>query len=190
MNNRPLTYQGEELEKPALTPNTFLRGNDCVSLEEDLDKLVDDLDLTRRLEHIQRCKNNLRYRWLDKYLHALQERHKIHSGSLDNLPSKGAIVLLKEDIKDKAKWRIARVTKEIIGKDRQIRGYELKLGNGYTIQRPIQLVCPLELQAEVIEDLEKNEDIQPERDRPERTAKKVAGAKIKVMSQDADYETI
>ena len=66
----------------------------------------------------------------------------------------------------------------------------LKLGNGYTIQRPIQLVCPLELQAEVVEDLEKNEDIQPERDRPERTAKKVAGAKIKVMSQDADYETI
>ena len=100
MNNKPITYQGEELEKPALTPNTFLRGTDSVSLEEDLDKLDDDLDLTRRLAHIQRCKNNLRYRWQDEYLHALQERHKIKLGSSDKLPSKGAIVLLKEDIKE------------------------------------------------------------------------------------------
>ena len=58
-------------------------------------------------------------------MHALQERHKIKSGNLDNLPSKGAIVLLKEDVKVKAQWRIARVTKEIIGKDNHIRGYEL-----------------------------------------------------------------
>ena len=189
MNNRPITYQGEELEKPALTPNTFLRGNDCVSLEEDLDRLADDLDVTKRLAHIQRCKNNLRYRWQDEYLHALQERHKIKLGSSDKLPSKGAIVLLKEDMKDKAQWRIARVTKELIGRDNQIRGYELKLGNGYTIQRPVQLVCPLELQAEVKEDLVESESIQPERDRPERTAKKVAGAKIKVLSENEDYGT-
>ena len=147
MNNRPLTYQGEELEKPALTPNMFLRGNDSVSLEEDLDKLVEDIDITRRLAHIQGCKNKLRYRWLDEYLHALQERHKIKIGKSEGQPSIGGIVLLKEDIKDKAQWRIARVTKEIKGKDEQIRGYELKLGNGYTIQRPVQLVCPLELQA-------------------------------------------
>ena len=98
----------------------------------------------------------------------MQERHKIKSGSLEILPSKGAIVLLKEDVKDKAQWRIARITKEIIGKDNQIRGYELKLGNGYVIQRPVQLVCPLELQSEITEDLEETESIQPERDRPER----------------------
>ena len=95
---------------------------------------------------------------------------------------------MKEDVKDKAKWRIARVTKEIIGKDNQIRGYEL--GNGYSIQRPVQLVCPLELQTEITEDLEETESIQPERDRPERKAKKVAGAKIKVMSENEDYGTV
>ena len=116
-------------------------------------------------------------------------KYLIKWGNLDNLPSKGAIVLLKDDIKDKAKWRIARITKEITGKDKQVRGYELKLGNGYTIQRPIQLVCPLELQAEVIEDLEETDSIQPERDRPERVAKKDAGAKIKVLSENEDYGT-
>ena len=94
---------------------------------------------------------------------------------------------VKEDVKDKAQWRIARITKEIIGKDNQIRGYELKLGNGYTIRRPVQLVCPLELQAEIREDLEETDGIQPERDRPERAAKRDAGAKIKVMSENEDY---
>ena len=190
MNNRPLTYQGEELEKPALTPNMFLRGNDSVSMEEDLDKLVENIDITRRLAHIERCKNKLRYRWLDEYLHALQERHKIKSGESEGQPTIGAIVLLKEDVKDKAQWRIARVTKELKGKDEQIRGYELKLGNGYTIQRPVQLVCPLELQAEVKEDLEAKVSIQPERDRPERSAKDIAKAKIQIMSENEDYHMI
>ena len=73
MNNRPITYLGEELEKPALTPNTFLRGTDSVSLEEDLDKLDDDLDLTRRLAHIQRCINNLKYRRQEEYMHCKRD---------------------------------------------------------------------------------------------------------------------
>ena len=191
MNNRPLTYQGEELEKPALTPNMFLRGNDSVCLEEDLDKLIEDSDITRRLAHIERCKNKLRYRWLDEYLHALHERHKIKIGESEDLPSIGAIVLLKEDIKDKAQWRIARVIKEIKGRDNQLRGYELKLGNGYTIQRPIQLVCPLELQAEVkIDNTEAKLVIQPERDRPKRLAKDVAKAKIEMLSENEDHHII
>ena len=123
-------------------------------------------------------------------MHALQERHKIKTGELKGQPSIGAIVLLKENVKDKAQWRIARVTKEIKGKDEQIRGYELKLGNGYTIQRPVQLVCPLELQAEVKKDLEVKVSIQPERDRPKRSAKYIAKAKIQLMSEDEDYHMI
>lgn len=35
--------------------------------------------------------------------------------------------------------------REIRGKDGVVRGLELKLGNGYTIQRPLQLVCNLEM---------------------------------------------
>ena len=37
MNNRPLMYQGEEFEKPVLTPNTLLRGEAIPILEEDLE---------------------------------------------------------------------------------------------------------------------------------------------------------
>ena len=54
----------------------------------------------------------------------------------------------------------------------------------------MQLVCPLELQAEVKEDLEAKVSIQPERDRPERSAKDIAKAKIQIMSENEDYHMI
>ena len=82
MNNRPLTYQGEDFEQPALTPNTFLRDNGTMTLEEDLEKIADEGNLSKRLTHIQKCKNDLRYRWLDEYLYALQERHKMKDGGM------------------------------------------------------------------------------------------------------------
>ena len=162
--------------------------NDAISSEEDIENLIDDTDLTKRLTYIQRCKNELRYRWLDEYLHALQERQKMRMGGTEYLPGVGAIVLLKEDIKDKAQWKIARITKELRGSDKQLRGYELKLGNGYTIQRPIQLVCPLELQTDVQVEDDKPEEVDPidNNDRPKRLAKDTAKAKISIMSEKED----
>ena len=186
MNNRPLTYQGEDFERPALTPNTFLRENGSTILEEDLDKIAEDTNLSKRLTHINKCKNDLRYRWMDEYLHALQERYTFREGGINALPSIGEIVLLKDDIKDKAKWRIARITKELRGVDKQIRGYELKLGNGYTIQRPIQLICPLEIKSDSIEDKDNKSTDTDEvtRVRPKRIAKDNAKAKISVLTEE------
>ena len=188
MNNRPLTYQGEDFEKPALTPNTFLRDNEAITLEEDLDKLDDETHLSKRLTHIQKCKNDLRYRWMDEYLHALQERHTMKAGGKSILPTLGDIVLLKDDVKDRAKWRIARIIKELKGSDHQLRGYELKLGNGYTIRRPIQLVCPLEIKSDINETNAEDTcgDITNETipQRPQRRAKDDAKAKISVLSEE------
>ena len=187
LNNRPLTYQGEDLERPALTPNSFLREGDTSTLEEDLEKIPEDTNVSKRIAYLQRCKNELRYRWQNEYLHALQERHGINQGGQKALPTVGEIVLLKDDVKDKAQWRIARVLKHLIGPDEQIRGFQLKLGNGYIIQRPIQLVCPLELKAE-----EKQvNDTQPvpialADERPKRKAKEEAKAKISALSKEVD----
>ena len=41
MNNRPLTYIGEEFEKPAITPNTLIRGERVTLLEESGTRLKD-----------------------------------------------------------------------------------------------------------------------------------------------------
>ena len=186
MNNRPLTYQGEDFEQPALTPNTFLRDNGTMTLDEDLEKIAEEDNLSKRLTHIQKCKNDLRYRWMDEYLHALQEKYKIKDGGTNVPPTIGEIVLLKDDVKDKAKWRIARITKELRGSDNYLRAYELKLGNGYTIQRPIQLVCPLEIKSNITEksDDKTNKDELTNTKRPRRLAKDDAKAKITILSEE------
>jgi hypothetical protein len=55
MNNRPLAYLGEELEGRAGTPNILLRGEPVTFLEENVDDLGEEVDLTRRLKHLKRC---------------------------------------------------------------------------------------------------------------------------------------
>ena len=40
MNNRPLTYMGEEVEQQVLTPNTLIKGSPTRFPEEDLEKIT------------------------------------------------------------------------------------------------------------------------------------------------------
>ena len=47
MNNRPLVYLGEELEGRAVTPNILLRGEPVTYLEENVEELDKEADLTR-----------------------------------------------------------------------------------------------------------------------------------------------
>ena len=96
-------------------------------------------------------------------------------------------MLLKDDVKDRAKWRIARIVKELKGSDHQLRGYELKLGNGYIIKRPIQLVCPLEIKSDtnktIVEDTDDTStEVVPQR--PRRQAKDKAKAKITALTEE------
>ena len=74
MNNRPLLYyKGDEFDKPVLTPNTLINGEVKLLLEEDLENLPENTNITKRLQYIQQCKYQLRKRWIKEYLHALEE---------------------------------------------------------------------------------------------------------------------
>ena len=63
------------------------------------------------------------------------------------VPLVGFIVVLKGYAKDKAQWRLGRVVRQIRGRDGVVRGVKLKLGNGYSVERPLQLMCDLEIAA-------------------------------------------
>ena len=67
---------------------------------------------------------------------------------MTEIPENGKVVLLKEDIKNRAQWRIGRVVGKVIGRDHVTRGLKIKLGNGYVVERPLQLVCDLEVGGE------------------------------------------
>ena len=180
MNNRPLCYQGEEFEEQVITPNVLLRGKPAIVLEEDLEKVPSGSQLTRRMILLKRSKEQLRKRWMREYLHALEERqYKFGKGAVD-VPKVGAVVLLKEDTKNKAYWKLGRVMGNICGKDKVVRGLKVKLGNGHILERPLQLVCNLEVGGED-RAIKKNplaEEFVPQ-ERAPRSAKATAFNKIK-----------
>ena len=142
MNNRPLLYQGEEFEQPVLTPNTLLIGKPTPILEQDLEKIGEE-DVTKRMRFLQKSKEQLRKRFMKEYVHALDEKQHRSTGNIDKTPNIGAVVLLKGDTKDKALWKLGRVVSKISGKDGIVRGLKLNQGNGYVVERPLQLVCVL-----------------------------------------------
>jgi len=57
----------------ALTPNLLLRGNPAPYLEENRDEANGREEMTRWLRYLKTCPDNVRKRWLNEYLHVLQE---------------------------------------------------------------------------------------------------------------------
>ena len=57
-------------------------------------------------------------------------------------------MLIKGDEKNRNKWKMGKVTELIRGKDNVVRGVKLQCAKS-TIERPIQLIYPLELECDV-----------------------------------------
>ena len=178
MNNRPLCYQGEEFEKPVITPNLLLRGQPANYLDEDVEAMNDKTAATKRMKYLTVCREHLKKRWLTEYVHALEERHRKVFTDEKGLPKKGSIVLITDNSKIKSKWRIGRVVEVIRGRDGVIRGYKIKTGTGYIIERPLQSVCDLEISGStdepVIKDKVDNSGDADTRERSSRKAKRAA----------------
>ena len=178
MNNRPLCYQEEGFTISALTPNLLLREKPAVLLEEDLELLEDDQGIARRVKFIQRCKEHINKRWMNEYIHALEERNKRQINKQSYSLPTGSIVLLKDTIKNKAQWKIGRIEDYVNGADGTLRGYKIRLGNGYIVERPLQLVCDMEIGHVSTTDVNEYETTQ-EISRPTRHAKIQAKERIK-----------
>ena len=176
-NNRPLCYVGEEFEQQTVTPNILIRGKPANFLEEDIDTLDDTSDVTRRLRYLKTCRLQLRKRWVKEYLHALEERSKTQAIANKKVPAEGSMVLIKDSIKNTGKWKPGRVEIQIKGKDGVLRGFKIRTGNGYIVERPVQLVADLEIGAQP---QPQNTGLNPEvpefrpRQLPRRAAKNVA----------------
>ena len=153
MNNRPLAYLDEEFEQRAITPNILIHGEPTTLLEESDNSLETVNDVSRRMRYLKRCRNQLRKRWANDYIKALMERrqprHEKNPAALDN----GRVILYKDYLKDNQKWKFGKIIKQIKGKDSVVRGYKIKTGNGYIIERPIQLVADLEIGKETSENV-------------------------------------
>ena len=141
MNNRPLTYMEEGVDKPVLSPNLLIKGNATPFLEEDLEKL-NHLDEAKphkkRLAYLLKTKDMLKRRWLKEYLFALRDQR--NKEKFQEIPKIGEVVLNTEGLDGlKPEWNLSRVIGHITGKDGIVRGLRLKNKTGCEIERPLQL---------------------------------------------------
>ncbi len=182
LNNRPLTYvESDNGEEQVLTPNVIMWGQNSYTIE-DIEVEVDEISklharLTLKRQQAWR-------RWKKEYIHSLMENHRVHRG-VGAVPEVGEIVLLVGDEKNRGEWSKGKVVQHIEGKDGVVRGVIL-LHKGHHIQRPLTLVCPLEIKAvEVVQQEQRQKE--PElRARSTRRAAEIARERIRFAANQDD----
>ena len=143
LNNRPLTYMESETgEEQVLTPNAIMWGQEAYTIE---DIELDGDEVTKLQVRLNEKRQHVWQRWKKEYVHGLMESHRIKRGESD-YPEIGEIVLIIGDEKNRGEWKKGRVLRHIRGRDGVVRGVGL-LHKGNQIQRPLHLICPLEIRS-------------------------------------------
>ena len=159
INSRPLTFLNADDTEEPLTPSHLLVGRRLLSLPDNLTYLaledenfeVTGESLQRRAKHLNSVLNHFWRRWSKEYLLELRDAHRQRSVvGTPNPVKKGDIVLVHDQDRPRGFWKIAQVEKLITGKDGLVRGATLRLptkdGQQTTLQRPLQLIYPLEIE--------------------------------------------
>ena len=111
-----------------------------------LDNTEADEDvLIRADKQLKLKRQHVWQRWRSEYIHSLMEQHRVNKIPSD-YPYVGEVVLVVGDERNKAEWRKAKVVCHIRGRDGVVRGVVL-LSKGHHIERPLNLVCPLEIRS-------------------------------------------
>ena len=123
--------------------------------------------------------NNLWKIWRDEYLLSLRERFKNQIKTTNTLsklyPKIGQIVHIKENL-PRGAWKLGKIIKLIESEDGEIRAATLLLPTRSTVNRPINLLYPLET-APVSDEL--NSDPLPQ----EQIQQEENGVNIKQVSE-------
>ena len=116
------------------------------------------------------------------------ESHRLNKET-GTTPKVGEVVLVVGDEKNRGGWKKGKVVRLIQGKDGVVRGVTL-FRKGHTIERPLQLVCPLEIRSvESIDQPQEGRRLQVDlrSKRPSRTAAQRAAKRI-AEQLDAEEE--
>ena len=100
--------------------------------------------------------------WRDDYLLSLRERSQINLKSpraeAKEIPSKGDIVQIKASIPRRS-WKIGKIVELLPSSEGKVRAAKVLLGSESTVNRPLNLLCPIEFESTANDTTEKNEQI-------------------------------
>ena len=180
LNNRPLTYIESEVgEGKVLTPNILMWGQDAHTFDDIEIEVESVTKFQRRLEN---ARVHVWRRWSQEYIKSLMDHHRINrSGTV--VPEIGEVVLIVGDEKNRGLWMKGRVLKHVTGKDGVIRG-AIVLHKGNRLERPLQLLCPLEIKSELVERNPVGNTEQTKPTRRRREAAEDAQMKTKLILED------
>ena len=142
LNNRPLQYLEDDVQMPTLTPNSMLFVG-CNAIPELEAHHEEEADIRKRAKFLSRCKDAVWRRWSTEYLRGLRERHNQKNGTREFKLSKGDVVIIKSDERNRASWSLGIVDELYPGRDDVVRAVRLR-GCKKFLERPHHLY-PLEL---------------------------------------------
>jgi hypothetical protein len=171
LNNRPLQYVEDDVQRPILTPNSllFVGSNAIPELQA---HYLEDLRLRKRARFLSRCKDAVWRRWSTEYIRGLRERHNQKNGTKKLKLSKGDVVIIKSDERNRANWSLGIVDELYAGRDGVVRAVRLRAGKKFLDRSPNHLY-PLELSCDwkVKKDITQlNPDVPPFRPTRDATA--------------------
>ncbi|KAL9957559.1 hypothetical protein ACROYT_G039201, partial [Oculina patagonica] len=143
LNGRPLSYVEDDAQFPVLTPNSMLFCQPNILPEREAHH-GESPELRRRAKYLGKCKDVMWNRWTKEYLRGLRERHTVIRKDSPCGVERGDVCIIKDDNKDRNKWKLGIVEELIVGRDGVVRAVKLRAGKSY-LERAVQQLYPLEL---------------------------------------------
>lgn len=130
LNGRPLSYVEDDAQLPVLTSNSMLYTQPNV-LPEREPYHEEDPQLRLRAKYLRKCKDAIWNRWTREYLRGLRERHTLAHKDSPCGVKKGDVCIIKDDNKDRNKWKLGIMEELIPGRDGIVRAVKLRAGRNY-----------------------------------------------------------
>ena len=160
VNSRPLVYVADDINSEiALTPGHFLALNPCIGIPnillhaDDADPEYNALPPSSAESLLLTWKKGQKHLdrfwtiWKDSYLLSLRERgqHHVTQGRIQStkIPKPGDVVLIKDNY-PRGSWKLGKVQSLIPSQDGEIRAATILLPSKRSLNRPINLLFPIE----------------------------------------------
>ena len=185
LNGRPLSYVEDDAQLPVLIPYSMLFSQPNILPEREAYH-EENPQLRRRAKYLTKCKDAIWNRWTKEYLRRLREHHTVTHKDSPCGVEKGDVCLIKDDNKDRNKWKLGIVEEHIVGRDGIVRAVKLRAGKSY-LERAVQQLYPLELSCDKSTEAE-NPPLNPEAlaFRPRRDA--AVAARLRVQEIAVRYQ--